>query len=81
MNTELIDSMVGKVTSNQMVTTHEVNLEKLVELVVLECARVMTEGFPVDTALSEGPYYINLGRTQAAVQIKEHFGIFKRVKN
>lgn len=60
---ERIIKLLSQCASNQMVTTHEVDLEKFAELIIRECAELVdTRGlsYKIDT----------YGK-----MIKEHFGV------
>lgn len=62
MNTQLIAKLLSKTSSNQMVVTHEVDLEQYTKLVVEETITLLKKGDPDFNNFSE-----NL--------VRQHFGM------
>lgn len=76
---ERIKDLLGQCISNQMVMTHEVDLNKFAELIVKECCtRIqgchLAEGY--DPAIV-GDFELGYKRgiDKATTQVKKHFGI------
>lgn len=62
MNKQIVTKLLSQTTSNQMVTTHEVDLEKFAELLIKECVKLLD---------ARDPDFNNYSRKVVA----DHFGI------